>query len=230
MSRSSQKRTILIGDVHGCIKELQLMIKQIRPQKTDRVIFLGDLINRGPDSVAVVDFVAQNDFECLMGNHEAEYLNEFKSNEKYYQLRQRLGSDLHTWISKRNKFIESNDFLAVHAGLEPGVHPSISEDNIIFNIRTWDPKTRAMKNLNNPPWYKGYTQTRPVFYGHWAKAGLTLRRYTMGLDSGCVYGKYLSAWVLEEYKLFQVKALKTWYVPPALRKKTLNTNSSDSKT
>ncbi|HNL01940.1 MAG TPA: metallophosphoesterase, partial [Leptospiraceae bacterium] len=62
-------RTIFIGDVHGCVDELKEMIGILGPTREDRIILLGDLINRGPDSPGVVRFVFENGFESLMGNH-----------------------------------------------------------------------------------------------------------------------------------------------------------------
>ncbi|MCB1173993.1 MAG: metallophosphoesterase [Leptospiraceae bacterium] len=211
-------RTIFIGDVHGCLAELRQMIQVLRVQPIDRVILLGDLINRGPDSAGVVAYVAERGFECLMGNHESEYLAELDSSETYQKLYQQLGPTLHSWIVNRLYYIESDLFMAVHAGLEPGKHPAESRPGVILNIRTWDGSGKDMKNPQNPAWYSLYTGQRPVVYGHWARAGLNLRPTTIGLDSGCVYGRFLSAWILEEKRVVQVPAERVYYVPPALRK------------
>jgi serine/threonine protein phosphatase 1 len=69
-----QKRWI-IPDIHGYAKTLQALLDQIRPQKTDHLIFLGDYIDRGPDSKAVLDIIMNLQKESyrittLMGNHE----------------------------------------------------------------------------------------------------------------------------------------------------------------
>ena len=112
----NEPRTIFIGDVHGCLRELQAMIERIAPTADDRVILLGDLINRGPDSAGVVAFVADRGFECLMGNHDHEYLQEYDENPAHHALRKQLGPDLHNWLARRPLFIETEAFLAVHAG------------------------------------------------------------------------------------------------------------------
>ena len=210
-------RTIFIGDVHGCLTELRMLIAALAITTTDRVILLGDLINRGPDSVGVVSYVYHAGFECLMGNHEDEYLSRGKE-DKYLRLREQLGPRLHRWIEGLPLYLETADFLAVHAGLQPGCPPSRTRRKILLNIRTWDGEGRDLRNPENPPWYASYTGDRPVFYGHWARAGLTLRETTFGLDSGCVYGRQLSAWILEEDRLVQIPAQKAYYVPPELRK------------
>lgn len=210
-------RTILIGDVHGCLEELHDLLAILDPRRGDRIIMLGDLINRGPDSPGVVKFVHESGFECLRGNHEDDYLRH-PDREPYLKLRQQIGEQAHDWIGALPLWIEEENFLAVHAGLQPGRHPSDTEPRILLNIRTWDGTGQKLKEPNNPPWYDFYQGTRPVFYGHWAQAGLTIRENTLGLDSGCVYGRKLSAYILEEGRVVQVPARARHYIPPALRR------------
>jgi len=214
----SARRTIFIGDVHGCRTELEEMLSALQLRPDDRVIMLGDLINRGPDSAGVVKLVYNAGFECLMGNHEEEYLHLYQDEEKYKNLRQVIGREMHSWIEARPLYIEENEFLAVHAGLQPGLHPKDTRRDILLNIRTWDGRGRDIRNPDNPPWYNFYNGTRPIFYGHWARKGLNLRDTTFGLDSGCVYGRALSAYILEEKKLIQIPARTTYYIPPSMRK------------
>ena len=72
-------RTFAIGDIHGDFGALKKLIESLDLQATDHLVFLGDLIDRGPDSKAVIDYLIELDqkFECrfIMGNHE-EYLIE----------------------------------------------------------------------------------------------------------------------------------------------------------
>ena len=211
-------RTIFVGDVHGCVDELRSLIACLHLSPNDRVIMLGDLINRGPDPASVVEFVAGHDFECLLGNHELDYLQEVEHSERYQRLRERLGEELHRWILALPSYIEDDRFIAVHAGLEPGKHPADSTRRVLANIRTWDGSGQELSNPAYPPWYSFYTGRRPVFYGHWARRGLNIRQRTFGLDSGCVYGRCLSAYILESGELVQVPAARQYYVPPSLRK------------
>lgn len=64
------QRRIVIGDVHGHYDGLMTLLEAIAPNSDDRVYFLGDLIDRGPKSAQVVDFVKQSSYQCLLGNHE----------------------------------------------------------------------------------------------------------------------------------------------------------------
>ena len=62
-------KAFVIGDVHGCLKELKEILQGIDRSKA-RVLLCGDLIDRGSDSEGVVDFVRDNNIECVKGNHE----------------------------------------------------------------------------------------------------------------------------------------------------------------
>ena len=70
-------RTLAIGDIHGCLAPLESLWQIIDPKPADHIIFLGDYVDRGPDSKGVIDFIlkAQKDFHvtCLTGNHEEKF-------------------------------------------------------------------------------------------------------------------------------------------------------------
>jgi diadenosine tetraphosphatase ApaH/serine/threonine PP2A family protein phosphatase len=81
-------RTFVVGDVHGCIDELGLLVERLAPQVGDKFVFLGDLVDKGPNSLAVVRYV-RNLLErfpgstCIAGNHEEKALRlYFKALEK----------------------------------------------------------------------------------------------------------------------------------------------------
>jgi len=79
-------RTIIVGDVHGCISELESLMGLINPQSGEHVVFVGDLIHRGPDSAGVVRFVRAylrsiTRVTLVMGNHEEKH-NRWRRNVK----------------------------------------------------------------------------------------------------------------------------------------------------
>lgn len=74
MSETNQRR-IVIGDVHGHYEGLMTLLEAIAPDSEDQLYFLGDLIDRGPKSSQVVDFVKNHNYPCLLGNHEQMLLN-----------------------------------------------------------------------------------------------------------------------------------------------------------
>lgn len=199
-------KTVFIGDTHGCIGETEKLINKIHINPRDRVIFLGDLINKGPDSAAVIRYVFKKGFESLVGNHDYDYLNHYNKNSLYKVLKSQIGNKIHDWYTARPFYIKTAEYIAIHAGLEPGKKPETTNHLTMINIRTWDGIGKDLKNENNPPWYHFYTGDKKIFYGHWAKAGLNIREKTFGLDTGCVYGNKLSAYILEDQAVVQVKA------------------------
>jgi serine/threonine protein phosphatase 1 len=82
---NTQDQIYIIGDVHGCYKTLLALVKQL-PEKA-KIVFVGDLINRGPQSKQVVDFVMKNGYDCVLGNHEDMMVNSedlLEGNAFYY--------------------------------------------------------------------------------------------------------------------------------------------------
>jgi len=71
-------KTFVIGDVHGCIDDLHELMQKLSPSTHDRLIFIGDLIDKGPDSLAVVRTVVQWSkqlkVQLILGNHEEKFL------------------------------------------------------------------------------------------------------------------------------------------------------------
>lgn len=199
--------------MHGCLDELKSLYRKLRVTSEDRVILLGDLINRGPDSPGVVRFAMENHLESILGNHELHFLKLKNQDGNYAQLNRELSTEEIQWMRKLPVYLIGPEFIAVHAGLVPGKPISRTNRDLLTRIRTWDGKGKDLKSPKNPPWYEFYHGTKPVFYGHWAKAGLNLRRNTKGLDSGCVYGNELSAYILETDRLVQVPARKMYYRP-----------------
>ena len=140
----------VIPDIHGCINTLRTLIEEyIKPDKADQIYFLGDYIDRGPDSKGVIDFLQSMkksgyDVHFLLGNHEDSFLkayaNEPRSNGIFkkkniykkawfeYGGRETVKSfdvdnlnDVHPdyiqWMRELKYYIETKDFIFVHAGL-----------------------------------------------------------------------------------------------------------------
>ncbi len=129
------RRLVVIGDVHGCIDEFVELLNTIKADK-DRIVFLGDLIDKGPDSLAVIDLAysisKNNEVLVILGNHEVKFLRYVKYLEtdsvlaermsgvgSYKSLYNRLTSDHLTFL--RNGFLikKNNDcnMTFVHAGV-----------------------------------------------------------------------------------------------------------------
>lgn len=202
-------RTIFIGDVHGCIDELRAMVRKLAVAQDDRVICIGDLINKGPDSAAVLRYVYSAGFECIRGNHDQSYCDS-PAHPANRAIRSEISKHVHEWFISLPLYLKEECFVAVHAGFPPNSKLSQVPARLLMNIRTWDGRGEHINRLGDPPWYKLYTKKRKVIYGHWAAQGLNVRKTTIGLDSGCAYGKQLSAYVLETEEIVQVAAQRAY--------------------
>ncbi|MEB3229620.1 MAG: metallophosphoesterase family protein [Leptolyngbyaceae bacterium] len=87
----SDGRRIIIGDVHGHYNGLMRLLDAIAPTEADQVYFLGDLIDRGPGSAQVLEFVRSSGYTSLLGNHEQLLLESFPNG-------QRNDSAFHAWL------------------------------------------------------------------------------------------------------------------------------------
>ena len=129
-------RTIIIGDVHGCIDELKALINQLELNLDDRLFFIGDLINKGPDSVGVVQCLYElsktYSISLILGNHEEKflrYLHHKQTNSKalatmkitpdFELLAQNLNPDEIEFLKQSfyNYYLEQLDLVLVHGGI-----------------------------------------------------------------------------------------------------------------
>ena len=203
-------QTLLVGDVHACFEEfLELLDEASYDKNKHRLILLGDIINRGPHSLKMLEWARDQQVELIRGNHEEIFLQILKQKQQAHgrleELKKAIGQDTEKWITYLESlpfYIEEPSFLAVHAGLEPGKHPKDTSPHTLMNIRTHGPDERA--------WYEFYQGEKLVIYGHWAKEGLKMRKNTIGLDSGCVYGNKLSGLLLPSKHLIQIPAKQNY--------------------
>ena len=213
------KKTFVVGDVHGCFNEFLNLLKKANYRKeTHRLILVGDIINRGPLSLKMLEWVKAHEVETVRGNHEQAFIDSVRKNKilnpHLAKLKKDMKDHLEEWIQWLETlpfYIEDKDFVVVHAGLVPEKKPQDSDSKLLMNIRTWDKYGLNIKNGNNLPWYSYYKKEKLVIYGHWASQGLNVRENTIGLDSGCVYGYRLSGVLLPERKIVQVPALKKYF-------------------
>jgi hypothetical protein len=207
-------RTLFIGDVHGCRHELAELIARFRYRPGDRLFQVGDLINKGPDSIGAVRYVQEMGIQCVKGNHEAKLLKvwnkpESERSPKEKRLLDKVGDP--EWICSVIQdwplWHDTGTELVVHAGLEPGKR-TLEEMNekVVLTVRTWDGAGDILESPDDPPWFDCITWPRTVIFGHWAMGGLVDTPHVKGLDTGCVYGKLLTGWCPEENRFYQVPA------------------------
>lgn len=203
-------RAIIIGDVHGCYFELRALLEEIQIRPSDRLVFVGDLITKGPADREVLDFVrATRRCESVLGNHEYDLLRFWRRRDitlSRPQL-QTVGSlgglfdGYMAWIAGFPKLIDLGDQLVVHAGLRPGIPLERQSVEDLTNIRTCGD--------SNAPWFDQYDGKTAVF-GHWVFNAPHVAKNAIGIDTGCVYGGSLTAVILPERRLVSIPAVKSY--------------------
>lgn len=182
---------------------------------------MGDLVNKGPDTPGTLDLVRQAGIRCVLGNHDAKLVQivatpRARWDDKVHRFADRIGPRLHEFAEFLRTWplwIDLGDLLVVHAGLEPG--KTRLEDmsrRCLLTIRTWDGTGEDLDREADPAWYDLVHWPVPVVFGHWAVRGLVDRPDVKGLDTGCVYGGFLTGWCPEEERFLQVRA-RHEYVP-----------------
>lgn len=215
-------RTIFVGDIHGCQKPFAALLDALAfVPGSDRLLLAGDLLTRGPDPQGVWDLVRKTGAEMVMGNHDLFVLQRLERLQAGVPIKARtpekraeiqrlapLADALLPWLRERPYAIDDPRFLLVHAGIHPDRGLAGTTIGELVSIRTWPP----VEGIVGPRWHR-YVEplaNRPIIFGHDAPGGLVVRRradgspWLLGLDTGCVYGGDLSAWVLEADRLIQV--------------------------
>lgn len=229
------KRTIFVGDVHGCIDEFDELLKKLSyDPKNDRLILLGDLIDRGPDSVAVVRKAREMNLECVMGNHEHKFIKWFRTQGTrvdFYDKRafySELSDQDIVYIHDMPTYIELDDVAAVHAGVKPGIPISSQTKDDLMYLRYTDSDRKfiSLKKINKLGkeatgaifWTEFWTGPKNIVYGHNVNSYKDPRIeetapgiFCYGIDTGCCFGGRLTALIWETREIVQVQAKRAYY-------------------
>ncbi len=219
-------RTIFVGDVHGCLDELDELVRTLSLTSSDRLVFVGDLIDRGPDPVGVVRRVRENGWDSVLGNHEERALRWLKNESLVKAGRpnnmfppsplraaewRRLSPKDVGWLWKLPLTIRSKGWTVVHAGFEPSHGVSEQEADKMLHVRFTHKDTGQYvpmdpEKMEQPPdtmfWAEMWRGPENVVYGH---SVFSAARFDVGptgstcvgIDTGCVYGGALTAAVLD---------------------------------
>lgn len=204
-------RLLAFGDIHGCRVELNALLAQVTPTADDRLVFLGDYIDRGPDSAGVIDDLLQLRErlpQCvfLRGNHEEMLLDVLAGGNPTtflgnggdrtiasYQARGEWPPpDRHlAFFTGLPCSHETAEFIFAHAGLRPGLPVAEQDPADLLWIRT--------EFLDS-----AYAWGKPVVFGHTPREEPLLTMHRIGLDTGCVYGGRLTCCDLLTRRIWQV--------------------------
>jgi bis(5'-nucleosyl)-tetraphosphatase (symmetrical) len=236
----SPRRRIFVGDIQGCRAELERLLEAVRfDPAADELHPVGDFVNRGPDSAGVLRLCRALGAGGVLGNHDllllrvARGVREWRARDTAQDvLAASDGAELVAWLGARPFVRAFPDVICVHAGLDPSwkdpvaalarLDPQREERDLSFAIsaRYCDARGERPKEdwpappLPFRPWHEFWppnaAEKRTVVFGHWARAGLLLKPQLRGLDSGCVWGGKLSAWIAEEDRIVQVDAARAY--------------------
>ena len=218
---TDNKQYIAIGDIHGCAESLKALLGKIRPYRDRIHVFIGDYIDRGPDSRgvvdAVMDFARNHNCIFLRGNHENMLLDAIQTGERTfwiingghetlesYQVTDpvQIPDDHRQFLADGRLWFETPDYLFVHAGLDP-------ELSVREQLGSRDVEHTALWERSHV--HRQVVWEKPVIFGHTPVREPMIEDRKMAIDTGCVfprqgYGK-LSALLLPEKTIVSQECL-----------------------
>jgi len=215
-------RLIAIGDIHGCYQEFAELLARLELAPDDRLILLGDLVNRGPDSNKVIDLAREHRALSLLGNHELRLLNYRRTKDE----RMLKPGDLATFEKLRPEdwtFLEAMPLtyeepelntVFVHGGFLIDEPWQKQPATVVTRIQVIDREGRPRKRADEPDapaWADLWCGPPFVVYGHSPPPELYRLKWSVGLDTACVMGGHLTAYVLPEKRFVQVKARQRYW-------------------
>lgn len=215
-------RLIAIGDIHGCAREFEDLLDKLDLGKDDRLVLLGDLVNRGPDSARVLELARRHATVALLGNHELRLLNFRKTDDPshlkksdYQTLEQLRGRDWdYLEAMPLTYHDEELDVVFVHGGFLPDRPWQRQPARIVTRIQVVDRDGEPRKRADAPDaphWSQLWKGPPFVVYGHTPRPEVSAEKWSIGIDTGCVLGTALTAYVLPEKRLVQVRAREAYF-------------------
>lgn len=183
----------VVGDVHGCLNELERLLEHAPVTDDDLVLFAGDLVRKGPESNGVVQRVSSsNNMFSVMGNNEWKVLNGRAHLDD-------LSEASVEWMSDLPHVITFGSNAVVHGGINYTM--DLEDHTPLTFMNTRSPEGGG---YNGTLWYEQYEGSTKVFCGHTVHDGVYLDENSACLDTGCVYGGALSLLRVSDERVFDV--------------------------
>ncbi|MFK4108545.1 polynucleotide kinase-phosphatase [Streptomyces sp. NPDC002176] len=227
----------IIGDIHGCSAELESLLAKL--DYTDGVhpegrtaVFVGDLVDRGPDSPAVLrrvmGMVASGNALCVPGNHENKFGRYLKGRTVQHthglaETVAQMDGESEEFKDEVRRFLDGlvshyvldgGRLVVCHAGLPEKYHGRTS--GRVRSHALYGETTGETDEFGLPvryPWAEDYRGRAAVVYGHTPVPEATWLNNTICLDTGAVFGGKLTALRWPEREIVDVPAERTWYEP-----------------
>ncbi|WNZ08119.1 polynucleotide kinase-phosphatase [Streptomyces sp. 11x1] len=227
----------IVGDIHGCASELEALLGKlgyvggVHPEGRTAV-FVGDLVDRGPDSPAVLrrvmSMVGSGNALCVPGNHENKYGRYLKGRNVQHthglaETIAQMEDESEEFKQEVRRFIDGlvshyvldgGKLVVCHAGLPERYHGRTS--GRVRSHALYGDTTGETDEFGLPvryPWAEDYRGRAAVVYGHTPVPTATWLNNTICLDTGAVFGGRLTALRWPERELVDVPAEKVWYEP-----------------
>jgi serine/threonine protein phosphatase 1 len=208
------EKLFAIGDIHGCFEKLKLLMEQV-PLQVDRdtIVFLGDYIDRGPDSCSVVSYLIDLKNKCnnavfLKGNHEYMLDGFISGTDRQLFLANGGEQTLRSYLKRQYNpssvpipaehleffqsllpYYETDHFIFVHAGLKEGIDLRLQDPRDLFWIRK--------KFIDSD-----YDFGKRIVFGHTPFKEPLISHNKIGIDTGAVYGNKLTCVELTQMIFF----------------------------
>ncbi len=217
MKKEDYSSVFVISDIHGCATELKLLLNKLPLDKKSLIVFLGDYIDRGPNSKEVVDTILdlQKMYNVvpLMGNHEKmllDFLADPTSAEAGVFIYNGGGATLASYrqddtdkyvipkehlifYSSLRKFYKTENYFFVHAGVPDRSIDTISDDDV--DVLLW---------IREDFFDSDYKWEKMIVHGHTPSNEVEISEKRMNIDTGCVFNNKLTAISLPERKVYSV--------------------------
>jgi len=227
----------IVGDIHGCATELESLlgtlgyVDGVHPQGRTAV-FVGDLVDRGPDSPGVLrrvmSMVGSGNALCVPGNHENKYGRHLKGRKVQHthglaETIEQMDGESEEFRKQVREFIDGlvshyvldgGRLVVCHAGLPEKYHGRTS--GRVRSHALYGDTTGETDEFGLPvryPWAEDYRGRAAVVYGHTPVPEATWLNNTICLDTGAVFGGRLTALRWPERELVYVPAERVWYEP-----------------
>ncbi|MFT6662323.1 metallophosphoesterase [Maricaulis maris] len=233
----------LIGDIHGCFDELVSLLARLGYDRRDvhdwhhpkgrRLVFLGDLVDRGPDSPAVLRTVmstlAGGRGHCVVGNHDDKFRRwlagrDVKLTHGLSETIEQVQAEPVDFRRELLAFIDTlphhlildqGRLIVAHAGVQADMH---GEDSKRVRAFAMFGEVTGERDAHGLPvrldWARNYAGEATVVHGHIAEPDVRERNNVICVDTGCVFGGHLTALRWPERERVQVPAQQTYYHSP----------------
>jgi diadenosine tetraphosphatase ApaH/serine/threonine PP2A family protein phosphatase len=234
----SIERFDIVGDIHGCLSELRELLERLaytieddvlRHQEGRLFVFLGDLVDRGPDTVGVLRLamasVAAGTTRCVVGNHDDKFRRALlgrpvKVKHGLAETLEQVAREPARFRKEAMAFIEGlpdhlildeGRLVVAHAGLPEALHGRSSRrvlDFAMYGLTTG--RLDAAGLPERLDWAADYSGQAIVVYGHTPVVEPVWVNGTIDIDTGCVYGHRLTALRYPELELVSVAAQRVY--------------------